>query len=289
MSYRHTLEAITESLHEIEDLIIRFPGEGDIPSIELDLALQKMRNIYELLLALKNVPAAIETQRGSDTAPAAIIIDPPLGTDTAAVPVAPDDRKGYPYVTPESKPAGIAADDRKGHPYGTTESKPADAAPDDRKGHPFVAAESQPAAAPDDRKGHPYGTAESQPASGVAPSVIPPAPASASSAQILSDRFKGRTTLHETFHPSSSTIAQARPVENLMSAIGINDRFTFIRELFNGDAPLYEQTIHILNDAANFNEAYNFMIQHFDWNMDSDTVQLLLEIIRRKFITGRHE
>ena len=81
----------------------------------------------------------------------------------------------------------------------------------------------------------------------------------------------------------------ARPVGNLMAAIGINDRFTFIRELFNNDAPAFENTLNILNEATNFNDAYNYMIQHHDWDMDSDAVQLLLEIIRRKYITGRHE
>jgi hypothetical protein len=111
--------------------------------------------------------------------------------------------------------------------------------------------------------------------------------------QILSDRFKCKETLHESLHQSflkeGSTLAQAKPVSNLVAAIGINDQFTFIRELFNNDAVSYEHTIKILNDASNFNDAYNYMIQHFDWDMDSDTVQMLLEIIRRKYITGRHE
>jgi hypothetical protein len=115
----------------------------------------------------------------------------------------------------------------------------------------------------------------------------------AAEGKILSDRFRGRTTLHETLHHASAkenvTLSQARPVDNLMTAIGINDRFTFIRELFGNDAVFFEQTIRILNDAASFNDAYNYMIQNHDWDMDSDPVQLLLEIIRRKFITGRHE
>ena len=53
MSYRHTLEAALESLQDIEELIKGFPENGDVPSIELDLSLQKLRNIYELLLILK--------------------------------------------------------------------------------------------------------------------------------------------------------------------------------------------------------------------------------------------
>jgi hypothetical protein len=47
MSYRHTYAAALESLHEIEDLMKNFPGEGKIPSIEIDLTLQTLRNLYE--------------------------------------------------------------------------------------------------------------------------------------------------------------------------------------------------------------------------------------------------
>ena len=74
-----------------------------------------------------------------------------------------------------------------------------------------------------------------------------------------------------------------------MSAIAINDRFTFIRELFNGDSPAFEHAIKVLNEASNFNDAYNYMTQHYDWDMDSEAVQLLLDIIRRKYIISRHE
>ncbi len=130
------------------------------------------------------------------------------------------------------------------------------------------------------------------------PEVIPPrksssGPKDAGEAKILSDRFKGRATLHESLHQSlgieGQFHAQGKPVENLMAAIGINDRFTFIRELFNGDSPAFEHAIKALNEAANFNDAYNYMMQHFDWDMDSDAVQLLLDIIRRKYIVSRHE
>ncbi len=125
-----------------------------------------------------------------------------------------------------------------------------------------------------------------------------PAPAAAPAAapshvQTLSDQFKGGTTLHESLHPAfakeGETLAYARPVNNLLTAIGINDRFTFIRELFKNDAAAFENTIGILNNATSFNDAYNYMIQHFNWDMDSEAVQQLLDVIRRKFIKGRHE
>ena len=75
----------------------------------------------------------------------------------------------------------------------------------------------------------------------------------------------------------------------MAKAIGINERFLYIRELFDNDAKKYEQAIQIINNAPNFNEAYNYMIREYTWDMDSEMVQELLEIIRRKYITGQHE
>ena len=212
MSYRHTLEAALESLHEIEDLIKGFPPDGAIPAIEIDLSLQKLRNVYELLLIMRT-PA--EILPGAERVP-----DEKLQTapEKQEVKVEPE-----PPVEPPKKQTGAIKEPGKD--------------------------------------------------------------------QILSDRFKGRATLHESLHQSLSkdTLAQAKPVSNMLSAIGINDRFTFIRELFNNDARAFEATMDILNESASFNDAYNYMIQYHDWDMDSDAVQLLLEIIRRKYITGRHE
>jgi hypothetical protein len=226
MSYRNTLEAALESLYEIEDLVKGFPENGDIPEIELDLSLQKIRNLYELLLLFrKPVFSRTEPDHSPETA---------KSTETEP-PVVPD--KGPEPETPRVN----------------TASEPPVAGPKPASSKPKTGSETR----------------------------------------ILSDRFKGRATLHETLHKTltkdSGTLAQSKPVSNLMTAIGINDRFTFIRELFNNDTPAFESTINILNEATNFNDAYNYMIQNHDWDMDSDAVQLLLEIIRRKYITGRHE
>jgi hypothetical protein len=242
MSYRHTLEAALESLQDIEELIKGFPENGDVPSIELDLSLQKLRNIYELLLVLKQ--------------PVDLSMDQPA----AAVPAPVSEQVSPPVSTPDT--ATISARVTAAVTAPVSDSVPLQA----------------PASAP----------------------VQPPPPVQAresvvetGGAQILSDRFKGRATLHETLHQSLGNEgqfhAQGKPVENLMSAIAINDRFTFIRELFNGDSPSFEHAIKVLNEAANFNDAYNYMLQNHDWDMDSDAVQLLLDIIRRKYIIRRNE
>lgn len=205
MSYRHTLEAVLESMHEIEDLVKGFPAEGKIPAVEIDLTLQKIRNLYELLLMMK--------KPGEETS-----------------------------VTPQ-----------------ITEAQPPTVAPPKKKAQ---VSEEKVVTSPKE-------------------------------VHTIADQFKGQTTLHETFHQANTrddnTMSHAGVVTSLHTAIGINDRFTFIRELFRNDSAAYENAIGVLNDAASFNDAYNYMTRHFDWDMDSETVQQLLNIIRRKFIKGRHE
>lgn len=109
----------------------------------------------------------------------------------------------------------------------------------------------------------------------------------------LADQFSSGPTLHEALHHGKNKddvlFTHNKPVTDIASAIGINDRFTFIHELFGNDKNLYDNTLVTLNQAASFNDAYNFMIHNFDWDMNSDPVQLLLDIVRRKFIKGRNE
>ncbi|MBN1790593.1 MAG: hypothetical protein JW830_08865 [Bacteroidales bacterium] len=243
MSYRHTLEAALESLHEIEDLIKTFPSDGNIPNIEIDLTLQKIRNIYELLLMMKK-----EERTGAVAAAAA------------------EGRVAAAAVAADGEVAAAAADGK------------------------VAAAVAVAVEESVNKTATPSSTSTTHaPATAAATAAAPAAPPP----QTLGDQFKGRTTLHESLHQAmgheGETLAHAKPVTNLMAAIGINDRFTFIRELFNSDTNAFETTMGILNDASSFNDAYNHMIQHFEWDMDSESVQLLLDIIRRKFIKSRHE
>ncbi len=84
MSYRHTLEAALESLQDIEELIKGFPDNGDVPSIELDLSLQKLRNIYELLLVLKK---PVELSMDQSLAATSVQSSAPVSVSPVSAPV----------------------------------------------------------------------------------------------------------------------------------------------------------------------------------------------------------
>ncbi len=108
--------------------------------------------------------------------------------------------------------------------------------------------------------------------------------------EIIAEKFKQHQPLinevlkQEHQKKDVSAIMQSKPINNLESAIGINEKFLFIKELFNGDTETYDKTIRIINNSSNFNEAYNYLNQTFAWDMNNNYVQKILDLIRRRFI-----
>ncbi len=80
-----------------------------------------------------------------------------------------------------------------------------------------------------------------------------------------------------------SDILKTKPVSNLSEAIGINDRFLFIREIFNGDAESYNDVIHKLNSAGNINDATALITAYTRDDTDADALRQLMDLLKRKF------
>lgn len=74
-----------------------------------------------------------------------------------------------------------------------------------------------------------------------------------------------------------------KPIENISKAIGLNDKFLYIRELFSGSADEFNKTISVLNDLPNFDEAYKYLSK-FGWDDSDVTVTKFLEIVNRRYL-----
>ena len=77
------------------------------------------------------------------------------------------------------------------------------------------------------------------------------------------------------------------PIRDLKKAIGINDRYLFINELFRGDETMYERSIKTINSFNILPEA-EYWIQRelklkIGWPEDSEAVQQFDQLIRRRF------
>lgn len=77
------------------------------------------------------------------------------------------------------------------------------------------------------------------------------------------------------------------PIRDLRKGIGINDRFTFINELFRGDEAMYERSIKTINAFNIYSEAEYWMNRELKlklgWNDDNEGVNHFYQLVRRRF------
>lgn len=119
--------------------------------------------------------------------------------------------------------------------------------------------------------------------------VSTPAPAPAPVAQPtaepvrLGDVLGGKTTtLADKMADDSAPTAAFNRITDLRKAIGLNDKFLMIRDLFDGDAARYEDTITTLNEFDDLDECMIYIVENFVWNPDSEGAKLLVSLIERK-------
>ena len=83
-----------------------------------------------------------------------------------------------------------------------------------------------------------------------------------------------------------SDILTEAPVRDLKKAIGVNDRFLFINELFRGDEAMYERSIKTINNFSIFPEAQYWIERELKvkigWK-DSDIVKQFDQLVKRRF------
>lgn len=75
-------------------------------------------------------------------------------------------------------------------------------------------------------------------------------------------------------------------VGDLQRAIGINDKFLFVNELFSGSMEKYNRSIENLNDLKTLNGALIYLNElriELQWNSNNEAYKKLLELVHRKF------
>lgn len=99
----------------------------------------------------------------------------------------------------------------------------------------------------------------------------------------LGDVLGGKTTtLADKMADDSAPTAAFNRITDLRKAIGLNDKFLMIRDLFDGDATRYEDTITTLNEFDDLDECMIYIVENFVWNPDSEGAKLLVSLIERK-------
>lgn len=136
---------------------------------------------------------------------------------------------------------------------------------------PAPVAESAPVAEP-----------EPTPAPAPAPVAEPKVePIVDSENKVLGEVITPTTTIADTITPVVS-VAEDRPVETLRGAISVVDRFMLIRDLFDDDAALYEQTMDELEKMDNLDDCIIYIAENFAWRPSSEGAKLMMDLLQRK-------
>ncbi|MBH8560067.1 hypothetical protein [Hymenobacter negativus] len=137
------------------------------------------------------------------------------------------------------------------------------------------------------------------------PAAPKPAPAAEAPARLSPDTDSANIPLHEklkagqqaapalaetlraTAAPTSLAGRSGPKVDTLREAISINQRFSFINELFNGENMDYHAAIQHLDSLPTIDQARAYVTtdlsQRYDWSRKEEHVNKLLKLIERKF------
>jgi hypothetical protein len=79
-----------------------------------------------------------------------------------------------------------------------------------------------------------------------------------------------------------------KKIEDIEKSIGLNQRFSFIKNLFNNDKESYNDAVKKLNSCASFLEAddyiHNILMPTYHWDENTVHVIKFIDIIERRYL-----
>ncbi len=106
-------------------------------------------------------------------------------------------------------------------------------------------------------------------------------------------------TIADTFSPRTDSINEklggrkeddgrgdlikTMPIVRLSEAIGINDKFLFIRELFDGNSEMYNNVISNLDKSSSYEDARSIILEYTGHKGKNEVAKQLIDLVKRKF------
>ena len=100
----------------------------------------------------------------------------------------------------------------------------------------------------------------------------------------INERLRENSQVNNDFLPNenSSLGYPITPIKLIWDAIGINDRFLFVRELFDNNSSKFESTVRAIDELTSIQEAVNYLKLNFKWN-NSEASQRFLILVKQRF------
>lgn len=296
-------------------LINGWTKQNSVPRIERDMALDELRRLYDALLDIENVsgaePSAKEQEEEAEPehvavpqAPAVVVatVEPKEEVVTVADPVADfDDALDIDALlglSEEASPEPVAEPQPEPQPEPTSEPTPVAepepvAEPKVVRGGGLFDIEDIPVRQKSSRKmislySAPTTTTPVEVESKVkvaapAPQPKPQAASAPAEPQRIGDVLgSGRKVVGDVAGMESVPTPPMSKITDLRKAIGLNDKFLMLRDLFAGNEAQYNETIDALNSFNDLDECMIYIVENFAWNPDSEGAKLIVSLIERK-------
>ena len=91
--------------------------------------------------------------------------------------------------------------------------------------------------------------------------------------------------------PSAASLSEKlkkQPINDLITAIGINQKFLFMNDLFEGERDEFHNSLSELNKFDSFLDADNYiknnLMVKYNWDMENTSVVRLMELVERRYL-----
>lgn len=263
-------------------------SKAKVPQLDTDILRSQLQSIYEQLFFAPQVEELLIVEKTCLAVPEPVVVSQKANpiVEVAPQPVAPTVEAVTPKIAPVTLEKGIV--EEKSIPVAEQVSvsqitTPIAEVPPQIVVEPVV----QPDVATEEvvapkispalvQKAPVEKTSPQDPAPVAKPSPVPVA-------QPKAEPVKPAPT--PQFHPPTPTTRfQQKPISNISAAIGLNDRFLYIRTLFGGNAAELADTVAKLNAMQTFDEAMQYITSHYQWDMEDAITIQFLELVNRRFI-----
>ena len=102
--------------------------------------------------------------------------------------------------------------------------------------------------------------------------------------KVFGEQFSKEPSLHDKLSGSTSISSRIKglPISNLRSAIGLNDRFLYTRELFENDSSKFDLTVDTIDQLSSFLEAIEYLEKNFKWTKNENSLKFM-DLVKRRF------
>ena len=107
--------------------------------------------------------------------------------------------------------------------------------------------------------------------------------------EIIADKFsKDALSINEMLagikkNKDLASLLKDSPIVDLKRSIKLNDRIWYINELFNKNASTYENAVETVNSSKDLDSALEYLFTNFEWDQSRKSTISFLELVFRRF------